>query len=304
MTAGPPPAGPGTTRTSDTVGPGGSISTGSDPSGSNPVVVKVISEKGGKLWIDEIANPDRPGEPVSCDDDPGNPECEETNPEDDRSKKKNWYGPAIRVTPSQGSGRTTIIFTIDGDTDLVDPSERARSLEENPAGISPSCSGSVRKLKLKYLPNGDTQITQQLVVCGRNMPVFHFYNPPWQVRLGEFFGSFTEDLRGVLASGYIPFGLYCMLECKRTLSASIAPKSAKKLGLRSGDLGTVRTKFGEEWDRKFRLSRKVRRAFRRIARSGGQINIKWRAKAVGPAGQVFKRGFSSRLKAEDQSDSF
>lgn len=266
--------------------------------------MKVISEKGGKLWIDEIANPDRPGEAVSCDDEPDNPDCEETNPEDDRSKKKNWYGPGIRVTPSEGSGKTTVVFTIDGETDLIDPTERRRSLEENPAGVSPRCSPRARRLKVKYLANGDTQITQQLVACGRDTPVFHFYNSPWQVRLGEFFGSFTSDLRGVLEARAIPFGLYCVLECSRTLSASIAKASAKKLGLKSNNLGTVRTKFGEEWDRRFPLSRSVRRAFSKIARTGGQITVNFQAKAVGPDGQVFRRGFSSRLKAEDESDSF
>ena len=301
-TPGPPAAGRGTKRTTDTVGPGGSIGTGSDPSKSNPIVVKAISEKGGTLWIDEISNPDRPGEAGNCD---GGPDagCEEFNPEDDAPTDRHWYGPAIQVWSSRGSGRLTVVYTIHGGADLVDPRERVRTLDKNPARAKCGASGS----KVKHLANGDTRITLPLQYCeGDNVapPVANFYNPSWHVRLGESFGAFSNDLKGAVGAGYINFGLHCVLKCTRTLSASIAAKSAKKLGLKSGNLGTVKTSFGEEWNYRYPLSTKVRRAFRRITRNGGQITINFRAKAVGPNDQVFKKRTSIKMKAESEADTF
>ena len=93
-TPGAPPPGPGTTRKSDTVGAGGSLSTGSNPSKSNPIVVSVKAEKGGKLTIDEIAKPERPGKDPHAED----------NPEDDGPKDKNWYGPAFTIFPPSRTG--------------------------------------------------------------------------------------------------------------------------------------------------------------------------------------------------------
>ena len=65
---------------------------------------------------------------------------------------------------------------------------------------------------------------------------FHFYNPGWGVRGGENFGTFDGDLKRVLDAGSIYFGFRCTLVCSRAVSASIARKSAKKLGLKNGDL--------------------------------------------------------------------
>ena len=114
--------------------------------------------------------------------------------------------------------------------------------------------------KVKYLANGDTRITLPLQYC-------------------------------------VNFGLHCVLKCTRTLSASIAKESAEKLVLKSGNLGTVKTSFGEEWNYRYPLSTKVRRAFRRITRNGGQITVNFRAKAVGPNDQVFKKRTSIHERA-------
>ena len=66
----------------------------------------------------------------------------------------------------------------------------------------------------------------------------------------------------------------------------------------------MRTDPGEEWKGSFPLSAKVRKALRRITKKGGQITISFQAKAVGPDGQVFKKGISARLKAESTDDDF
>jgi hypothetical protein len=279
-TPGPPPPGPGTTRTTDTVGPGGSVTTGSDPSKSNPIVVKVTSEKGGKIHIDETKNPERPG---------ADPDAEE-NPEDDGPKDKHWYGPAFTIYPP---GLVTVVFTIDGDTDLVDPTEGRKLLEfgQNPAGVT-SCSIANRRV----LANGDTRLT---LTCRGG--TFNFYNPGWGVRGGEYFGSFNSSLDTVRKQGYLDMGFWCVLKCKRTITASIAPKSARKLNLKSSTLATVHTEFGKAFNQRIPLSAKVRRALGRPK----QITIVLRAKAVGPDGQVLKKTGKVLLKADpDESDSF
>jgi hypothetical protein len=259
------------------------VSTGSDPSKSNPIVVKVTSEKGGKIHVDETKNPDRPG---------ADPD-EEPNPEDDGPKDKHWYGPAFTIY-SYGS-LVTVVFTIDGDTDLVDPDEGRKLLEngQNPNGVS-SCSIAKRRV----LANGDTRLS---LTC-RGGGTFNFYNPGWGVRGGEYFGSYGgSSLDSVRKQGYLNMGFWCVLKCKRTITASIAPESARKLNLKSSTLATVHTAFGKAFNQRIPLSAKVRRALGRPK----QITIVLHAKAVGPDGQVIKKTGKVLLKADpDESDSF
>jgi hypothetical protein len=300
-TPGPPPAEPGATRHSETVPPGGSLSVGTDPTKENPVVVTVTSESGGKLTVDEFANPDRPGVDPDA----------EVNPEDDSPKDKHWFGSAFRIYPAPvardpegdpdaAAGTvTTVVFRIDGDTLKIDPTAFKRMLSGREFPRTEKACGEAGTRRV--LAGGDIQLTFKDVCTGNT---FHFYNPGWGVRGGEYFGSFGGDLKRAVEAGNISFGLYCILECERTVIGTIAKKSARKLGLKSAVLGRVHTDPGEEYDGQFPLSAKVRKAFKRITRKGGQITISFQAKAVGPGGQVFKKSNSARFKAESESDSF
>jgi hypothetical protein len=303
----PPP--PGATRTSDTVGPGGTVTTGSNPSNAKPIVVSVKAEKGGKITIDQIPNPDRPG---------ADPDAQE-NPEDDGPKDKNWYGPAIRISPPAGPDtddpdsaprqQITLALRLDAGTDLIDPTEWRRLLSngEYPRLMADrfACFNA-RSLRFgkRTVAGGDTVITFKFA-CASDRPfTLHFYNPGWGVRGGESFGSSGGDLARAVDQRAIYFGLACTLKCSRTITGSISRESARKLGLKSNVLGRVRTDRGESYNGKFPLNATVRRAFKKIVRSGGQITVSFRAKAVGPDGQVFKKGDSARLKAESQDDNF
>jgi hypothetical protein len=275
------------TTTSDTVGPGGTVRTGTDPSKAHPIEVSVEAEKGGKVYIDEIKGADRPG------DDPD----AEVNPEDDSPKDKNWYGPQMRIVPPREGQFLKIVFTIDHASDLADHRYREYRLADDPVrrpGVFE------RSKKVRYRSNGDTQITYRLEFADAGAPVtFDFYNPGWGVLGGENFGDYGSSLDTVLKQGYIDFSFLCVQKCARTITASINEASAEKLGI-NNTLKVVHTDYGKDFNRRVPLSRKVRRALGRAA----QITIIFHAKAVGPNGQVLKKGFKMRLKRdEDESDS-
>jgi hypothetical protein len=306
----PPPPGPGTTRTAKTVGPGGSISTGSNPSKSNPIVVSVKAETGGKLIVDEIANPDRPGDAVSCDDSGGAEGCVEDNPEDETPKDKHWYGPAIRMyMPDAGGGKAprqviTVVFRIDGATDMREtPHPEIQHVID---GFNGSHSGACFPGKVgsaRHLPNGDTEIINYFKCNATGPLTFQFYNQGWGGIGRESFGSYAQSLNDELDNGRLSFGFACNLKCSKTITASIAQKSAKALGLKSNVIGSVHTEPGEDYNG-VPLSAKVRKALRKITRKGGRLTILFEAKAVGPGGQVVKKHQTVRLKADAEENDF
>lgn len=301
-TPGLPPPGPGTKRTTETLGAGGSMSTGSNPSKSNPIVVSLKAENGGEITIDEIPDPERPA-----------PDPRANNIENDAPKDRHWYGPAIRIFPPDSPDKSdpeydpdaaksqvlTIVFRIDGSTDTVHPDEWRLLLGRTSPQLEtdaycPSVSGHPTS---RSLPGGDTQLTFKLKCrASPHTLTFHFNNPGWGVRGGEYFGAYNGS---PVAPEGVFFGFHCILECSRTVTASISRKSAKKLGLKSNILAAVHTDRGEKYDPFLPFKAKARKALKRIARKGGgTITISFQAKAVGPDGQVFKKSISPRLKLE------
>ena len=260
-------------------------------------MVRISSKTGGTFTIDELADPDRPGNSGA-----------EVNPEDDGPTDKHFYGPAFRITAPEAVETSdeprraayTVVFTLDGATNLVDPNELARQSSPNPLLVTDRNSGcsadsASRNAKVKTLANGDAQITYT-INCGTS--TWHFYNPGWGVRGGEFFGSFASSLDTVLKARALPFSLWCVLKCSSTVVLSIDPKSARKLKIK-GTLATVKTAFGERFEGEAPLSAKVRKALGRAK----QITIRYKATAVGPAKQVETKTGKVTLKADpDEAD--
>ena len=303
-TTGRPPPPPGSTTTTDTVGPGGSVSTGSDPSGAKPIVVKVTAEKGATIYVDEIANPDRPG---AAD--------EEFNPEDPDAGDKRWYGPALRIelgkeTPTQV---ITAVFTVDAGTNLMDGLTMSRGeipILKTDSGKAPCQPTDV---DVRYLASGDLQVSR-VFKCAKGFyspMTFHFYNRAWGVNGRDSGPGYDTSLDTVLKRGYFEVGIYCHLQCKRSATARIDPTTARKLGLQSATLAsarkgprsTLKNTFAaarEGTQLKLRLSDAERKRLRRANR----ITVKFHLKAVGPDGQVWKRTYKLTFKRdEDNSDS-
>ena len=310
---GPPPyvKPPNSTSVSGTVGAGGSVSTGSDPSSSDPIEVKVTLEKGGKVYLDKIKNPDRP---------PRNPEA--YNPENPGSKITNFYGPAIQYQVVTDVAQTvTVTYTIHPEADQIDGRER-NNLARQP-GVNPifernegteedwECGASSRRQGVHYRANGDLELKVRFRCIPRSGPIrAHFYNQGWGINNEGTGPGFDTSLSRVLDQGYLDTTIYCSLKCSRSAKATISPATAKALGLKSGTLAEDRSgprvTLKDEFDpaRKaaelqLRLSKKVRRALKRAK----QITVSFHMKAVGPDGQVWKRTEKLKFKMEDDSDS-
>jgi len=313
--AGPPPhqTPAGATTTSETVGPGGSFSTGSDPSSARPVVMKVTAEKGGEFYIDEIKNPARPG---------ADPEAED-NPEDPGASKKRWYGPAYRLEPPATSQLITVVFTIDHDADELDGFWRnqGRSGHGNTSIEIQADSGkraciddyNTRLSGLHYLANDDVQVTRKFKCSpGSAGPMtFHFYNRAWGLSDEATRPAYNTSLTTVLQQRYLETTVSCYLKCSKSARTTISSSTAKALRLDSSTLGkaskgpSATLKDEVEAARKgavlkLQLSRKVRRALKRANR----ITVSFHMKAVGPDGQVWKQTMKVTFKKdEDSSDS-
>jgi hypothetical protein len=295
-TTGARPLPPGATRTTDTVGPGESVSTGSNPSAAHPIVVKVTSEKGGTLYIDEIPDPDRPGEDPDA----------EVNPEDEGSKTKLWYGPAIRIThpPYASGGNATFVFRIHSGSDLQG-GEPWRNFK-NPVLTGPEGRSCDYESKVRYLANDDTELTV-IPVCSN--PTFNFYNSPWGWSAGCcVYVDYGQNiaLDEILDRGYIRASIECHQKCARTGTATIAKKTAKKLHLKSTTIGTGHTDLDATMRNKdqykglsfeIKLTDKARKALRRASR----ITVNFELKAVGTKGQVLKKTIKQTYEISPES---
>jgi hypothetical protein len=300
---------PGAKTTSGTVPPGGSINTGSDPSASNPVVVKVTTKRGGTLYIDEIRDPKRPG--VS----------EEA--EGSERDAKDWFGSAFRITPPyfdymaggerqfqfltaewliHGPAVLTYLPPYPEVADFRSPSRDAR--EPCYAGAT-----GAEPLKQQWLPNGDVRIT-----VGYRCTVYpftsHWFNPAWGINrqtsgVAGPVPNRESTLDEVLKAGRVWVNIDCSLRCDKSATVTIAAATARKLGLKSNVIGGGRIPAPaagapyQEPRALGALTKKARKALRRA----NKITMKVKWKAVGPRkGQAKSGTWTIAFKAKEADD--
>lgn len=320
-------------RTSETVAPGGTVSTGAAVSPADPIQATVTTEHGGTVSIEKLDNPSRPGAV------PGAP----ANPEDSSPKTKLWYGPAIRITPpalklynpcdnappqvlcneplGEPSERQVISVAVlvVGGTDLMDGRWRAILDGSDPvmtAAQSPGypkagygCKASPGKPALHYLAGGDLRITVKYS-CSTYPLTLDFYNLPFHIGPNDAGAADGDSLNRALNARQFTAFVACTQKCSRAVTATITSRTARKLGLKSATLAsdhsTADATLKDDPKASFRgiaLALKLSARQRKALKRADRITVTFHVKAVGPKGQVYRHDVRWTYKADNQSDS-
>lgn len=250
------------TSVTQTLPPGGTISTGSAVSASDPVQLQITAPNGGTFTIDKQSAPHRP--PTG----PGGSE--------------DWVGPGFEVSGPMGSP-VTITETMFG-PDIPRPGNvrNGKTGRDASADIcifgagfpmaechSPAAMGDPYTTGAD-LPNGDVQVSRQTQVPDAQFSV-DAGHVPWEVESG--FGG-NQDLQTVLRKG-LQVGLGCTLLCYQRDTVSVSRSVARALNLRSTTIGSGSARGALAH---IRLSR----AFARAMRHHGRVVVTVRITITSP----------------------
>jgi hypothetical protein len=314
---------PGTKTTSGDLGEGESISTGA-VSRDNPIAVTVTAgQRSGTVYLDRIYNPDRPGA--------------DQDEEGQEAGDKQWFGPAIRLSNAYDASRPTdrrqwfrmeYVFHHDVNLSATGTPSVQQDFRDNSCNATAPAmpKGWPRTVAPKYRKNGDVVYTTYVAACPFFAYTAHWFNKRWGVnRQNSGAAGPIENepstLSDVAGKGYLRAFIDCNLICRRSAVATIAPATAKALGLQSNVIGkggptAPRNNPGEpECPHSFKFDQSegapqdsclrvnVSKAARRALRRARQVTVTVKWKAVGPkAGQVARGSSKVVFKADSSGD--
>jgi hypothetical protein len=315
---------PNSKRVSRQLGEGDSMST-APVSASNPIAVTVTAgQPSGTVYLDQIFDPDRPGA--------------DQDEEGQEAGNKDWIGPAIRLSNAYDQSRpykyqwfrleVTFHHSANLQASGLPSIQQTGDYFRCTGGQAPARPPMPKSWEddqmARYRKNGDAVYTMHIAVCPFFVKTDHFHIKPWGVNRknsgagGPIEGE-TSTLQDVARKGYLRAFIDCNLICRRSAVATIAPATAKALGLKSNVIGkggptAPRNNPGEpECPHKYTFDQSegapqdsclrvnVSKAARKALRRAKQVTVTVKWKAVGPRGGQVARGSSKIVFKADSS---
>jgi hypothetical protein len=274
-----------------TVGPGGTISTGSDATPADPIKVSVTSQQGGTYRIDTITSPTtRTGQ-------------------DSSYGPLVFTGPQVLITPPCGEADPGCLpyatdIVIDGSI-IAEPGNAlfgviGRNAMNTKAQITAFCSRAGQReagcflddpLQRRYtdpdqprhtmLPNGDVNIA--ISPKGEGSPNLEAALLDFgTVRPRAFIGTARTGDIGELLGGQFDYGLSCNLHCTPTLKLSVSAAIARKFHLGSTTIAT------KTFSRPGRVHLAPSSATRRKLKKAKRLTVTVASASKGDDGRIIK----------------